>query len=234
MNIAGFQKNSFVDYPGQIASVLFVPGCNLDCYYCHNRHLLGKNTDKVDQDEVFSYLQSRRGFVDAVVISGGEPTIQNGLEDFIKKIKDMGYLIKIDSNGFRPDILEDLIGKRLISYAAVDFKAPYDKYESITRTKCMTDELKKTVRLLMDSDIGYEFRTTFVPDLTTEDLLLIAEEIRGAAYYYIQQFRPLLESDGIIDMRAIKKPHTREYILQTAESVKKFLITTNVFVRGVK
>jgi pyruvate formate lyase activating enzyme len=234
MKIAGYLKNSFVDYPGQIACVVFVPGCNLDCYYCHNRHLLGRTDFNVGPDEIIGYLQNRTGFIDAVVISGGEPTLQNDLEAFITDIKKMGYLIKLDSNGFRPDVLESLINKKLVSYIAVDFKAPYGKYDLISYKKCDMDEFKKTVRLLIGSEIDYEFRTTFVPDLTEQDILEIAGEIVGAANYYLQQFKPITEGNGIIDMRAVRKPHPRDYVMQTVESVKKFLISTNVSVRGVK
>ena len=234
MKISGFQKNSLIDYPGQIASVLFVPFCNMDCYFCHNRHLLYGTPEIIDQKEIFDFLNNRKKFIDAVVITGGEPTLYPDLEGFIADIKEMGYLIKLDTNGFEPDIVRDLIKKELISYIAVDFKAPYNKYDMISTKKNDIERFKKTVRLLLESDADYEFRTTYLPELQKEDILMIANEIIGAKNYYIQQFRPLNSHTGVIDMRAVKKPHLREYVLDTVQSVKNILKTTNVSVRGVK
>lgn len=234
MKISGFQKNSLIDYPGQIASVLFVPFCNMDCYFCHNRHLLYGTPELIDQKEIFRFLESRKKFIDAVVMTGGEPTLYPDLEQFIRRIKELGYLIKLDTNGFEPDIIKDLLEKELLSYLAVDFKAPYDKYGLISTKKNDIERFKKTVRLLLSSDIDYEFRTTYLPELAKEDILQIAEEIKGAKNYYIQQFRPLSNHTGVIDMRAVKKPHLREYVMDTVQSVKNILKTTNVSVRGVK
>lgn len=234
MKISGFQKNSLIDYPGQIASVLFVPYCNMDCYFCHNRNLLYGTPELIDQKEIFDFLNNRKKFIDAVVITGGEPTLYPDLEEFITDIKEMGYLIKLDTNGFEPDIVRDLIEKELVTYFAVDFKAPYNKYGMISTKKNDIEQFKKTVNLLLLSDVDYEFRTTYLPELQKEDILMIANEIIGAKNYYIQQFRPLSSHTGVIDLRAVKKPHLREYVLDTVQSVKNILKTTNVSVRGVK
>lgn len=234
MRISGYIKNSFVDYPGQIACVVFVPGCNMNCYFCHNKHLLGKEVDNIDNAEIFEFLQSRTGFIDAVVVTGGEPTIHDELEEFIIKVKSIGYLIKLDSNGFRPNVIKRLIEQDLLSYIAIDIKAPFNKYIQISDKDNDIDDLKETIKLLIDSGIDHEFRTTFLPDQTYEDIYEIASVIRGSKNYYLQQFRPLLDQKGIVDMRSIKKPHSKEYIFKTAENVKKILFDTNVSVRGVK
>ena len=234
MKISGFQKNSFIDYPGRIASVLFVPGCNMNCYFCHNRHLLKEDAGTIDIEEVLKFLESRKGFIDAVVFSGGEPTIYPDIGDLMKKMKDMGYLIKLDTNGMRPEVTEILIKKGFLSYIAVDIKAPYDKYDMISDKICSIDGLKKTVDLLIGSGLDYEFRTTFLPSLVIEDIVSIAKEIQGAKNFYIQQFRALSGQEGIIDFRAGMRPHSKEYVMAAAGEAKKALITTNVAVRGVK
>jgi len=234
MRISGFIKNSFLDYPGQIASVLFVPHCNMNCYYCHNKHLLNDDVQDIPGDEIFGFLKSRRGFIDAVVISGGEPTIYPDLGPFISEIKDMGYLVKLDSNGMESEAIKELLKADLLSYIAIDYKAPLEKYKTISDKGVDTEKFKKTVDMLLALDIEYEFRTTVVPDLDKEDILQIAGHIKGAKNYYLQQFRPLKGIGDIIDMRSIKRPHPKEYLYMVQKEVKKVLTTTKVELRGVK
>jgi pyruvate formate lyase activating enzyme len=234
MRISGFIKNSFLDYPGQIASVLFVPHCNMNCYYCHNKHLLNNEVQDITKEEIFGFLKNRREFIDAVVISGGEPTIYSDLKQFISEIKDMGFLVKLDSNGMKPGAIKELLDEDLLSYIAIDYKAPLEKYTTISDKGINKEKFKKTVDLLLSLDIEYEFRTTFVPDLDKEDILQIAEHIKGAKSYYLQQFRPLKEVGQVIDLRAVKRPHSKEYLFMVQNEVKKVLTTTKVELRGVK
>lgn len=188
MNIGGFVKNSFVDYPQKIACVIFTTGCNMDCWYCHNKHLLNNDFSKVSNEEIFTFLETHKPFLDAVVISGGEPTIQNDLLDYIKRIKNMDYLVKLDTNGTNYNILKSLVENRLVDYVAMDIKAPLDKYELVT-SKSDVEEIKKSIELLKLGKIDYEFRTTLSPNLTMSDIKKIAKTLQGADKYSLQKLR---------------------------------------------
>ena len=190
MKINGLQKNSFVDYPGKISAVLFTPGCNMDCFYCHNRLLLDSSYEKIiTSDEVLSFLQSRKGFLDGVVVSGGEPTLQKGLLPFLRSVKSLGYPIKLDTNGTNPDVVENLLDKGLLDYIAMDFKAPLQKYKEICRTEVDLGNILRSVDLLINSGIDYEFRTTLAQGLDLGDIMEIAKEISGAKCYVLQRCR---------------------------------------------
>ena len=186
MDIAGFIKNSFVDYPGLIASVVFVPGCNMDCWYCHNKPLWRKE-NLLDGGEVEAFLQSHRGFIDGVVISGGEPTLQSDLEAYIAHIKSMGYRIKLDTNGLRPDVVRSLLPD--VDYVAVDLKAPPGEISRVVSLDIDEERIWETADMLMADGIDYEFRTTMMPTLSVDDIRRIAQRIRGAKKYALQQFR---------------------------------------------
>ncbi|MBN2851411.1 MAG: anaerobic ribonucleoside-triphosphate reductase activating protein [Clostridia bacterium] len=217
MIIAGIQKNSFIDFRGKVATVVFTPLCNFDCFYCHNSQLLKmnhKNCEYIDEEEFFSYLNKRHGLIDGIVISGGEPTLQPDLEEFIKKIKEMGYAVKLDTNGYEPDILENLINKKLLDYVAMDIKAPFDQYEEIINRKIDFNVLKKSIAILMNSDIEYEFRTTVIPTFTLEDIEAMAKEIKGALYYVLQQFTKPEWEDRMVDIRNKIKPHHKAFFLE--------------------
>lgn len=207
MKIAGLQKNSFVDYPGNIAAVVFTPGCNLNCYYCHNRHIIHHVDVTYDINAVVEFLASRRSFLDGVVISGGEPTLQVGLEEFIIKIKGLGYLVKLDTNGTQPLILQNLIQKNLVDYIAMDIKAPLKRYAEICGVDVDTGSIEQSIQILMNAKRDYEFRTTFVPELKKEDIMEIARMIRGAKRYVLQQFRIPEQKQGIKDIRLYRNPH---------------------------
>lgn len=190
MRIAGFQKNSFVDYPGKICAVVFTPGCNMDCFYCHNRALVdGEHESITTVEEALSFLEKRKEFLEGVVVSGGEPTLQKGLLPFLSEVKRMGYSIKLDTNGTNPEVVEKLLGKGLIDYIAMDLKAPYGKYSEICRTEVDIVRIKKSVKLLINSVVDYEFRTTLAPGLDTKDIVEIAREISGARLYVLQKCR---------------------------------------------
>lgn len=187
MKIAGFIKNSFLDYPAQISSVIFTAGCNYHCHYCHNSQLINfKCENPVCESEIFEFLQSRKGMIDAVVISGGEPTCHKDLPELICKIKDMDFLIKLDTNGTNFEMLKQLIENKQIDYVAMDIKAPLNKYEMIVG-KDADENVEKSINLLINSKIKYEFRTTFSNKLNKEDLIEIAKCVKGAKVIYFQK-----------------------------------------------
>ena len=222
MQIAGFVKNSFLDYPGHIAAVAFVPGCNMDCWYCHNR-ALWKEKNLVEPTYVLDYLQKRRRFLDGVVISGGEPTLQHDLADFIRRIRDMGYLVKLDTNGLRPDIVASLLSD--VNYVAMDLKAPPGELHRVVSFELDDTPIWQTAALLMASGVDYEFRTTFMPFLSTDDIADIARRVKGAKRYLIQQYR---RTDSI----AIQPdPHSADTIKKAAEAAREFIPNTSV--RGI-
>lgn len=191
MRIAGFEKNSAVDYPGKISAVVFTPGCNMDCYYCHNRSLLspGAEDSLINPQAVFEFLKVRKFIIDAVVITGGEPTSQKDLENFIRRVKKLGLLVKLDTNGTRPWIIKSLLEQNLIDFIAMDIKAPAEKYQQIAGTKVDLTAIEKSIDLILASDIPHEFRTTVAPGLTRQDIVKIAVRIRGAHSYTLQQYR---------------------------------------------
>lgn len=191
MKIGGFQRFSLIDYPAKISAIIFTQGCNFRCPYCHNPELIDPKlfTSALDEDLIFSFLRKRVGKLDGVVITGGEPLLQHDLIEFIKKVKEMGYLIKLDTNGSYPEKLERLLTKNLIDYIAMDIKAPLEKYHDVVQTDVCTEKIMESITIILNSNIDYEFRTTVVKALLTEDdLICIAKLIRGAKRYVLQKF----------------------------------------------
>ena len=191
MIIGGFQKNSLIDYPGKISSVIFTLGCNFRCPYCHNPELVNPAlfTAPVDKASVFSFLEKRRGLIDAVVITGGEPTLHSDLSEFIVRIKSLGFLVKLDTNGYHPDMLERIICEGNLDYIAMDVKAPIGKYSEVTRCNCDEDNIDRSIQLIINSGVKYEFRTTVAkPLLTLEDIRKIEKRIENAELFYVQDF----------------------------------------------
>ncbi len=229
MIIGGLQKFSLIDYPGKTCAIIFTIGCNFCCKYCHNPELVvpEKYTSEIPAQDVFSFLESRIGKLDAVCITGGEPTQHMDLRDMIIKIKDMGFLVKLDSNGSRPEVLEDFIDKKIIDYIAMDVKAPLEDYSKIVGWKIPIEKLQKSIDLIMNSGIDYEFRTTIVKSLTSkDDLKKIAQTIKGAENYYLQKFIPtkLIES-------AMEKEvsYSDDDLVELAKEMKKYV--KNCYVR---
>ena len=191
MKIGGLQKVSLIDYPGKISAIIFTQGCNFRCPYCHNPELVDPDlyTECQSDEDVFSFLKKRRGKLDAVTITGGEPTIQHDLATFTKNIKKLGYLVKIDTNGSRPEIVNDLITRKLADYIAMDVKGPLRKYEMLTRSHVEEDKIQQSIAIIMASGIPYEFRTTVLKSqLDMDDVLEIGKLIRNANLYVLQQF----------------------------------------------
>ena len=194
MLIGGLQKTSLLDYPEKIAAILFTQGCNFRCGYCHNPELLNINAQLHQEftlDAFFEFLNCRKGKLDGVVITGGEPCIQKDLIQVISKIKKLGFLVKLDTNGTFPDVINELLIENLIDYIAMDIKAPLEKYHKITGSVVNVENIKKSIDIILNSGIDYEFRTTVIESqLSFEDFENISNLIKGAEKYYLQKFVP--------------------------------------------
>ena len=197
MIIGGFQKFSLIDYPGKISCIVFTQGCNFRCPYCHNPELIPfMPLVKIKEETILSFLERRKGKIDAVVITGGEPTIHQDLLKFIQKIREMGYLIKLDTNGSNPEMLEIIINHSLVDYIAMDIKAPLEKYREVIHSVISLEEVKRSIRMIMNSGIKYEFRTTVVKSqLSKEDIISIGKLVEGAELYILQKFIPFKTLD---------------------------------------
>lgn len=193
MRIGGLQKVSLIDYPGQISAIVFTQGCNFRCPYCHNPELVDPKLYQpcLPEKDVLDFLATRRGKLDAVTVSGGEPALQEDLIPFIKKIRKLGFSVKLDTNGSRPDVLVQLFVHRLLDFIAMDVKAPAGKYRNLIKTSEEMDAVCESIRLVINAKIPHEFRTTIVePLLTPKDILAIARKIKGAKRYALQKFHP--------------------------------------------
>jgi pyruvate formate lyase activating enzyme len=191
MEIGGFQKFSLIDFPGHLSAIVFTQGCNMRCGYCHNPELVipEKFLKKINQSEVISFLKKRINQLDGLVVTGGEPTIQFDLIDFLKQVKELGYSIKLDTNGSRPDVLVKLINQHLVDYFAMDIKGPQSLYESITNVSIDFSLIQESIKVIRQSGCLHEFRTTVVADqLRQEDIMEIGKMIQGADHYFLQRF----------------------------------------------
>ena len=187
MKIVKYIKNSLIDFPRHIACVAFTFGCNYKCWYCQNYGLLNEKTDL--SDEFFEFLASRKGWIEGVVICGGEPTIHADLPDVIKKIKDMGFDIKLDTNGSNPLMIKSLIENKLIDYVAMDLKAPRSKFATMVGPNSNFDNIIESVNILKNSSIEFEFRTTVTPELDEADIIELAQLVGNGVNYYLQPYR---------------------------------------------
>ncbi len=190
--IAGVQKNSLIDYPGKISCVVFLSGCNFTCPYCHNPELAqGRYPQRISLDDFEAFLLPRRQLLDGVVISGGEPTLSPQLIDLCQLIRRAGLAIKLDTNGSRPRVLKKLIDSRLIDFIAMDIKTSLDRYGPPLAALPEQDHIIASIRLIMDSGLAYEFRTTCAPPFVDQEIIIrIARAIEGARQYMLQPFRP--------------------------------------------
>ncbi|MFA5184482.1 MAG: anaerobic ribonucleoside-triphosphate reductase activating protein [Patescibacteria group bacterium] len=202
MIIGGLEKLTLLDYPDHLAAIIFTQGCNFRCHFCYNPLLVllhqGKD-EKIKKEKglsplspqnLFPFLTERFGRLEGVVITGGEPTLHPDLPEFIKAIKDIGYLVKLDTNGTNPNMLSRLIKAKLIDYIAMDLKAPLDKYETVVGAPVNCKDLQKSVKIIMASGLPYEFRTTVVPGLLErDDFAKMGEIIKGASKWYLQNFK---------------------------------------------
>ncbi|MBE7709740.1 MAG: anaerobic ribonucleoside-triphosphate reductase activating protein [Cyanobacteria bacterium SIG32] len=190
MRIGGIQKSSLLDFPNMISAIVFTKSCNFACGYCHNPELFSSGVEH-STSEFFDFLDTRKGKLDGIVITGGEPCLQPDLIDFIRQIKLMGFLVKLDTNGSFPDVIQNLLDENLLDYIAMDIKAPIEKYNKVTNSIISTDKIIASINLIMNSNIDYEFRTTVVKSqLNFEDFEKIGNLIKGAKKYYLQKFVP--------------------------------------------
>lgn len=215
MMICGFEKFSMVDYDGKIACTVFTGGCNLRCPFCHNGALVVGNVEsqRIDENEVFDYLEKRKSLVDAVCITGGEPTLQHGLADFLRRVRSMGYATKLDTNGLRPDVLKALLDEGLLDYVAMDIKNSKEKYARTVGVENVdVEKIDESVKILKASDVEFEFRTTLISEFhTRENMLEISEWIGGAKRYYMQKYK---DNDGCIShgYNEIKKQDAQSFM----------------------
>ena len=190
MLIGGFQKMTMLDFPGKVACTIFTYGCNLRCPFCHNAMLVTQKTELFDEEEIFSYLKKRSGILDGVCITGGEPMLQKDIFDFIRKVKEMGFLVKLDTNGCFPEKLEYVLENKLVDYVAMDIKNSKEKYaETVGISDFDITPIEKSVELIMNSGVDYEFRTTVVKQFHSENTMKsIGTWLKGAKKYCLQNF----------------------------------------------
>ena len=233
MYIKGWVKMSLVDYPGRIAASLFCGGCNFRCPNCHNSGIVLHPGDHVDLDErdIWSFLERRVGLLDGVVLSGGEPTLQQDLLSCAVRLRGLGYQVKLDTNGYRPEVVRDLIDRSAVDYVAMDVKAPLVpvRYARAAGVPVDVDRIRRTIDLMLEGEVAYEFRTTVVPGLLTEpDIVQIARSIGGARHYYLQQF----VARNTLDPAMLKLvPYQAEQVRAMAELAGEWV--ENVDIRGI-
>ncbi len=232
MFIGGLQKFTLLDYPGKIAAVIFTMGCNFRCPFCHNPELVNpKEIDyenKIEEKEILKFLNSRKGDLDGLCITGGEPTLQLGLIEFIKKVKKMGFLVKIDTNGSHPNIIKNLIEDKLVDYVAIDIKAVPKKYKILTSDKDIVKKIERSIAIIINSETKLELRTTVVPEIVGisdfNEIIKWINSIDQKAFsklsrYSIQNFRPgkTLEDD----FKNVK-PYSKEELEKMADKIRKY------------
>jgi pyruvate formate lyase activating enzyme len=215
MLIGGLQKTTLLDYPDKLAATIFTVGCNFRCSFCHNPDIVKGIAKVIPTSDVLDFLRKRKKLLDAVCVTGGEPTMQTGLITFLKKLKSMGYLTKLDTNGTNYALLEKLILRGLVDYVAMDIKAPWKKYAKVTCRKNDLSSIKKSVTMLKKGIVDYEFRSTVLPELhSPEDIVSMARQVKGSNKYYIQQFRPAskLVNQDFVEFKSYSKRQLNEII----------------------
>jgi pyruvate formate lyase activating enzyme len=234
VELKGWVRTSLIDYPEHIATVLFTAGCNFRCPMCHNAELVMHpgELSTLPEEQVWAFLERRIGLIDGVVISGGEPTIQPDLHPFLRRLRerDLAMDVKLDTNGYRPDVLASLLGEGLVDYVAMDVKAPPEKYPLLVgKDRLDVTCITRSIGLLRDNGGACEFRTTVIPGLLVEqDVEEIARWIEGAGRYVLQQFRPQGALDP--DLRAVS-PYPRERLQQMVARAERWV--EQVTVRGL-
>jgi len=247
MEIGGLQKLTLIDYPGRLAATVFLAGCNFRCPFCYNREIVLpeeiKKQPKISEKEFFDFLKERKGLLEGVCLTGGEPTINKDLPDFIEKIKKLGYLVKLDTNGTNPVMMKYLIDNKLIDYVAMDIKAPKEKYgetigifnqykpkspsiEFDFLSRKILDNVEESIKILKEGRVDFEFRTTVVPKFhKKEDILQIARWIQGAPKYFLQSFRP----EKTIDPNLEKiKSYSQKRLLEIQKAIAPFFDTCQI------
>ena len=233
MLIGGLQKSTLIDYPGKVAATVFTVGCNFKCGFCHNPELVDpkkiKRQPKISEAAFFDFLESRQGLLDGICITGGEPAIQPDIIDFIKKIKENKFLVKLDTNGSQPKILEKLFNQNLLDFVAMDIKSSQESYSKTTGVNVNLQDIQKTIDLIKQSKVDYEFRTTIAPGLIdNEEIEKIGQWLKGSKKFVLQQFR----SKKTLDQSwQNKKPLSDEKLKQMTKTAQKYF--EQVELRGI-
>ena len=191
MYVSGLQKLTLLDFPQVVSCIVFTQGCNFRCPFCHNSGLVeGVGEEEISTEEILDFLKKRKGLLDGVVITGGEPLIQKDIRDFVEMIKELGYLVKLDTNGTNPQKLKELVEARLIDYVAMDIKNSPEEYSKATGVTGLMDKVTESKDFLLKGAVPYEFRTTVVKGIhTKESLVSLAKWIEGARQYFLQQYK---------------------------------------------
>lgn len=227
MLIKGIQKVTLLDYPGKIACTIFTGGCNFRCPFCQNASLVTHiDDDQILEDDFWQFLEERKGKLDAVCISGGEPCLQKDLKSFIKRIKDMGYLVKLDTNGYMPLVLQDLLTEHLLDYVAMDVKNTKEKYEMTAGVKVDLEKIEKSIDLLKNSLIEHEFRTTIVKDFHTKDDVKVIAKWLYPSKLYLQQFKDSID----VIQKGLTEPSKEELVEMQKEAQQE---NSQVYLRGI-
>jgi len=189
LRLAGLVKSSLIDYPGKVAAVVFFSGCNYDCFFCHNRALIDSEFETVTRDEVIDFLSARKGLLDGVVVSGGEPTLNVGLPGFLKEIKEMGFLVKLDTNGSNPSMIKQLTREGLLDFVSVDYKLLKGDYRRFCGGAATAETALETISFLLERGVDFEVRTTLIPQIGEAQLVDIAKELPKLPRYVINRYR---------------------------------------------
>ncbi len=226
MEIGGLQKLTLIDYPGRLGATVFLVGCNFRCPWCYSAELVLpekiKLQAKISEKEFFDFLEKRKEFLEGVCITGGEPTLNKDLPDFIERIRSLSFSVKLDTNGSNPEMLESLFNKNLVDYLAMDVKAPLEreKYEIASGSKADLDKIKKSIKIIKNSKIEYEFRTTLVPGIhTKKEIIQMAKDISPAKRFYLQNFRP---EKTIKPEFKKRKPYSEEFLSGVAKEISQY------------
>jgi len=230
MIIGGLQKTSLLDYPNILSAIIWTTGCNFRCPFCYNKQLVFGKTQIIPEKTILLFLEKRKGVLEGLSISGGEPLLQEDIVDFIEKVKELNYLIKIDTNGAFPEKLKELIDKKLVDYISMDVKAPKEKYDQLVGVKTDITKIEQSIEIIKNEAPDYEFKTTAVPSmLNKKDIFEIAKWLGISKQFYLQQFKsdsPLVSSklNGAI-------PYTKEKLNEMLQEIKPFF--KNCCLRGV-
>lgn len=231
MRIHGFNKTTLLDYPEHVAATVFTGGCNFRCPFCHNASLVlqPEECPVIPEEEVLGHLRKRRGILEGVCITGGEPTLQKDLKEFVCKVKDMGFLVKLDTNGYRPEVLRQLLSEGLLDYVAMDVKAALPNYTKVTGCPQLDlSRIEESIAILKNSRISYEFRTTVVKGLhTVEEFEEIGRMLKGCRAYYLQAYR---DNENVISQGYAAYP--AQIMRDMKEMARKYI--DKVELRGVE
>lgn len=228
MNIVGLQKLTLLDYPGRVACTVFLQGCNFNCPFCYNSSLIKSCKDNIiSLDEFFNFLNSRKKVLDGVAITGGEPLLNPSVKEFIKQIKELNLLVKLDTNGSNPKLLKELINDNLLDYVAMDIKNSFKKYPMTCGAKVNIEDIKESISILLSSSIDYEFRTTIVKEFhEIEDFHEIGNIIKGAKNYFLQSYQ---EKDSVLNKKL--HPLSKNELQSCLNVVKEYV--ENASIRGI-